>query len=352
MKILYPHDDPWNATNPYIRTLIDGLKKAYSDFEYGFNTETFWTDALFDYDIVHIMWPQGLLLGRYTSAEVESRLLEYKKQGGIIVSTCHNLVPHYDSDEECNRSYEIVYRNSDCIFHLGEYSLNLFKKKYNASKNILLYHHVYDSIYPDIPSKNVARHILNLKAGYRFILCLGAFRSEAERNLIMELSKRLRKDKIVILAPSFIFVPKRKNVFKIFRPLIRYFYYSIFYPNIKKRIGIIPDSLIPYYCCACDLVLIQRVEVLNSGNLPLGFYFGKIVVGPNIGNVGYILSKRHNPVFDIMDVRGSLPKAVLGGLELAGTNLGMENRSWIIKHCSTAEICRKLYCQYTLLLNK
>lgn len=56
------------------------------------------------------------------------------------------------------------------------------------------------------------------------------------------------------------------------------------------------------YFCACDIVFIQRFSVLNSGNLPMGFGAGCVVVGPNVGNVGSILNKTGNPIFNPYDI--------------------------------------------------
>lgn len=355
MKVLYPCDNPLNATNPYVRSLVEELKHTYQDFECSYGIDRFWSDALYGYDIVHIMWPEALLRGtsssRHTSSELEWRLDDYKKQGGIVVSTCHNLVPHYVDEKDYINAYQVVYKYSDCIFHLGEYSLNLFRTNYKESLNILLPHHVYDTIYKYIPSHNEAKRVLKLKDSWQYILCLGAFRSKEERDMIRQLSGVLKGKKIAILAPSFMFVPKRRNFLKMLIPLAKYLHSSVRYPNIIKQIGLVSDQMLPYYCSACDLFLIQRVKILNSGNLPMGFYFGKVVAGPDIGNVGSLLKGNHNPVFDVMDVSDSLPRAVKEGLRLSQTSMGLKNREWAMSHWSTSEICSKLHDCYSRLLN-
>lgn len=117
------------------------------------------------------------------------------------------------------------------------------------------------------------------------------FRSDDERNMIIELSKKLKGKNIKILAPTFSYVAKRKNMFAEFTRLIKYIKYSIKYPNIIKRIGLVSNEMLPYFCKSCDIALIQRTQILNSGNLPLNFYFGNVVIGPNVGNVGAILKK-------------------------------------------------------------
>ena len=41
---------------------------------------------------------------------------------------------------------------------------------------------------------------------------------------------------------------------------------------------------------------------MNSGNVPLAFYFQKPVIGPNQGNVGSILKETGNLIFDVKSV--------------------------------------------------
>lgn len=356
MRIFYPCDNLLKATNPYVRSLVEELKHNHPDFDYDYGVWRFWSDSLFSYDILHIMWPETLLRGesscRHTSRELERRLADYKKSGGIVVSTCHNLVPHYMDEKNSVNAYQVVYQNSDCIFHLGKYSMDLFREKYKNSLNVLLPHQVYDTIYKDIPPQSEAKRVLKLKNSWQYILCLGAFRSKEERDMIRQLSKDLRDRKIAILAPSFMFVPKRRNFLKMLIPLAMYLYSSVRYPNIIKQIGLVSDQMLPYYCSACDLFLIQRVKILNSGNLPMGFYFGKVVVGPDMGNVGSLLKENHNPVFDVQNITISLLDAILRGLELAKAGLGLRNRQWAMQHCSTKEICHGLYREYRLLINK
>lgn len=60
MKILYPFDNPEKALNPYVLTIVQGLKKNSSDLEIVCSIAEFWTTNDI-FDIVHIMWPDMLL---------------------------------------------------------------------------------------------------------------------------------------------------------------------------------------------------------------------------------------------------------------------------------------------------
>jgi glycosyltransferase involved in cell wall biosynthesis len=68
----------------------------------------------------------------------------------------------------------------------------------------------------------------------------------------------------------------------------------------------------------------MQIKVLNSGLLPLAFTFGKVVVGPDLGNVGEILKQCGNPVFDPKNYR-SASVALMQGIELSKEGKGEEN---------------------------
>ena len=61
------------------------------------------------------------------------------------------------------------------------------------------------------------------------------------------------------------------------------------------------DEEVALYFAAADAVFIQRLDDLNSGNLPMAFLFRKAVAGPAGGNIGEWLRKTDNPVFDPQD---------------------------------------------------
>ena len=50
------------------------------------------------------------------------------------------------------------------------------------------------------------------------------------------------------------------------------------------------------------MAFIHRVSILNSGNLPMAFFAGMPVLGPNVGNVGNILEDTNNAIFNINNI--------------------------------------------------
>lgn len=350
MRILYTVDNVWHDHNAYVRVLMRQISDIRPDIILDYGIRKFWSEEAFQFDIIHIMWPHFLLmLGSRTEChsidELEERLSQLKAKGVIIVSTCHNIVPHYNKNQDAIQSYNTVYRHSRMIFHLGKYSLNMFEKEYAESKNVLLEHPVYDIEYPQIPARDESLFKLELSYKYTYLLCFGAFRDKEERQLIIGASKKFKDKSIRILAPTFFKIKRRRNVLKMIPDVIIFFYYKLHCRNILFSGKNVPNSLLPYYFSVCDIAVIQRKKILNSGNLPLSFYFGNVVVGPNTGNIATILKESSNPVFDPENPQ-TLAQAVSEAVSLLKTDLQKRNRQLALSRWNSKTIAKKQLAYY------
>lgn len=351
MKIYFSVDNFLTASNPYARTLADGLKKIDDTIESGCGLKNFWNDDIFTYDIVHIHWPDLLLVppGRKrTTDELKERLVEIKRKHIKIVSTCHNLVPHTNHNDERMGAYDTVYSNSDTIIHLGSYSLQILLEKYPHIRQIVIPHHVYDQLYTSIPSKEEALKFLGLKSNYKYLLCFGKFRSEEERQLVIDVNNRLKSQGFKMLVPGFSPVDlRRKNPIVLFKSHMQFLLNTIKYPSIIKSYRFVPDSKVPFYFAAADVCLIPRKHILNSGNLPLSMLMKNVVVGPNMGNVGLLLNETGNPSFNPESIE-SVIDAVSRAIVL-GEEQGEKNYQWVQKNLLTSYICDQLLDLYKSL---
>lgn len=347
MKILYCVNNPYVDWNPYTATIIDGLKIIDPNIEADWGIEKFWTAKTSNVDIVHVMWPNELLMNlRYSTKDLIERLKEFKDSGVNIVSTCHNLEAHYVSDNAYNKAYDIIYEYSDVIFHLGPYSYELFTEKYSNSRNVIIYHHIYDDRYKNRPTKSKARKELGLSEDKKYVLCFGALRNSEERNMLIKISKKLKKINTQIIAPGFYRVVYRRKIVEV----LKHLYYRLTNPSIVMKMQGVKDCDLPLYFAACDISLIMRMKILNSGNLPLGFYMGNIVVGPDLGNVGPILRETGNVVFKPYDVN-SIVSSIKEGLDLIKTGKGEMNKIYAEKVYSSQKICSHMYSEYKKLLS-
>ena len=231
--------------------------------------------------------------------------------------------------------------------HLGNHSYSILKSKYPQIDHRILLHHVYDTIYTSIQPKIECCKKLNLNPNNIYILCFGEFRADEERNLIIQLAKQLKNEKVKILAPSFCLVPKRRNLFYVIMPLLKYLYYKFKYSNIKMEKYFVDDNQLMYYYGASSISLIHRLKILNSGNVPLGFLMKNIVVGPNVGNVGEWLKETNNPTFNPHEEQ-TLIDAIW--LAIRNNKVGEDNYKYAMKNLTTSIISSKLYYYYKDLL--
>lgn len=347
MKIYFALDED-KCFNPYVSILIKRLKEIDSSLEIHSGISVFWSDEIFSYNIIHIHWPDLLLKNTgKTVDDLQKRIDKIKHQGVKIITTCHNIEPHFAKFEWQTQAYAIVYDSSDLTLHMGSYSFDIFKNKYPNSKQAILLHHIYDDRYKNIPSRAEAAKKLGLKTNAKYILCLGAFRNQQERNLLLGLSSFLKKNSIKILAPSFFVVKKPTGI----RSMLRYIKAKLkclildIRNNIKTCAQIIPEDEIPLYGAIADIMLLQRTTILNSGNIPMAFYLEKVMVGPDTGNVGELLKKTGNPVFDI-DNLSTLESCIQQALRLAKDGYGKKNKEYALQFLSSPKIARQLLDYY------
>lgn len=336
--------------NPYLRTLIQGIKSITKDVEISLGIDLFWQPKCNNYDIIHIMWPEDLLLNNHTSIDVENRLKELKSFGVKIITTCHNFHAHVPKSEENNLVYKIVYNLSDATIHLGQISYDIFKQTYLNVEQVIIPHHVYDTLYPNLFSKQESCRKIGLPLKNRYILCMGAFRNDMEKQFVCNIARHLKGTNYYLLAPTFVERKKRRYLIRYVQFLCFILKMKIKYPRMIIKGQPVSDEELPYYYGASDLSLIHRLEILNSGNLPLAFYMGKTVIGPDTGNVASILKNTGNYTFDTQN-----PNSVVKVLDAAlSTNLkekGLRNRALAIKEWKTATIAQSVVNLYKQILN-
>lgn len=352
--IFIPLDNMMNLENPYVCSIVENIEETdEASFCFIDGATSFWEKD--DYDVVHFMWPTSVLIDGRNCDEVGRRIDFLKDKGITVVATCHNLVPHYDQDPEHIRCYELVYEKCDEIYHLGAYSFNLFEEKY-PGKNKILYHQVYTKRYTYFPNKEESRRFLHLKSNRKYVLCFGAVRSNEERELIRYCAKTLRR-RVYFLVPSYFpacYLTDSRNLLKHLEKrclaLLFILKERIFYPNILFSIrNKVPDQDIPYWFSACDIGFIHRCRILNSGNLPLNYYYGNVVVGPDVGNVGAILKETCNPVFSVRNY-DTAAKEILKGLQMQADGLGKRNRDFAVQNWSEEKIAAQQAAYYEALL--
>lgn len=350
MKIYFVIKEPSERTiNHFVSSLGNALQKQGCEVVYGL--ERLWTDEVLECDIVHFQWPEGIfgLFGHKVTddelARMEQRLTFLKEKGIKIFVQIHNLKPHTNRDKNVQRLYELLYLHADVIVHMGNYSRDLLQPQYPNAHHIVIPHHIYDDVYSFRYTREEARRRLHLPLDKQVVLSFGKFRNDKERNFILDMQQSFDHS-VLFLMPGFYretlhtWNPK-KFVIRLYHTL----HYKL--AGIKFSNEVIPDDLMQCYFCAADVVLIQRLDILNSGNLPMAFAAGKVVVGPRVGNVGGILEETGNFMFNPTDMDSAI-MAVREALKTSETSRGTLNKKYAEEHWSSAVIAKMIIEKYKM----
>ena len=330
--------------NPYIEILAKGI--ASKSIHVDSDINAFW-DRQQQYDIIQIHWPEWIFYsynGRLPDKEFGERLTEtlhlWKKSGTKIVYTQHNEKTHYVKGEEVRTNlYEILESEADAIVHLGYFSKNqMLENKYLSDKtHVVIPHHIFDTYFQRSVSQIEARKALDIHERFKVILVFGAFRDEEEILLTQNVFEQLDEPNKYLFAPSW------------YHDGWHEYYNDHITPEGNSWLGTgsVDRDMLPYCFSAADVVFIQRIRNLNSGNLPMAFLFNKTVVSPAIGNMTEYLDNINNFSFDPFDLT-SVNNALKKGLERA--KYPQVNEVYARQQWNTAKICeqyRQLYQHIT-----
>jgi len=170
---------------------------------------------------------------------------------------------------------------------------------------------------------------------------------EREKQLIQTAFNAMPSHNKVLLAPGW--QTKRRNIRWIrLREWVFNYELKKALKNNKFRtnLGFIKEEDAQNYCNAADVLLIPRIDELNSGNITLGFTFGLVVLGRNGGDIGEILKETKNPVFDPADDK-SIKIALNTSLNLAQDNHGLKNKEIALQEWGIDTISKKYISLYS-----
>lgn len=339
--------------NPYVSELCESLNDVGVTVEAGLRP--FWIPQK-EYDVVHLQWPEALFRWRSPSwAEIRLLLndvLPSWRSRSRIVITRHNKAAHDRTNPFWQSLYDNVYEYADAVVHLGPFGLEQFRATVGSNVRFhkVIPHPVYDA-YGEPMESCSAKKTLSVPQGTPAMLAFGGIRTEDERRLLLNAFSRVSTSKKILLAPNFgsPLRPSRRMLFKWLKWELKN--RELVWPR-RLRLGSAPvkDSDVKFYFSAADVVLIPRIDTLNSGILPLAFQFGRVVVGTDVGNLGITLRSTGNPVF-CPNSPDSFARAIEEGLRLAEAGLGAQNASYASEHWSLRESSRMHKGFYESILN-
>lgn len=311
MKVLLACNDR-AILNPYVSTLRSGLD-LFTEVNGGLSQ---FRDHLEDYDLVHIQWPEALFSWDKITIEdakmVMDKLKKFKENGGKIVSTVHNLGPH-KPDDVYSELYSAIYGISDGLIHLGFYSFDYMSSIFPDSKHVIIPHHIYDKLHAEFDHESSKDRFDIIRIGV-----YGSIRNDSERDYIASVVHAFNSQDVT---------------------------FGIDIPNYYKPVHLNEAEMFAKFMWS-NVVLIPRVSILNSGNLPFAFETGNVVIGPYKGNVGDILKDTNNIIthdnISPEELVKQVKDKVFGGL-------GAINQSLAFNEWTTDKIAEKVFKFYNSL---
>ena len=338
-------------SNPYVMSLAYGL--SLYGHEVVCSLDDFW-NSFQRYDLLYFQWPEAIFGWKRAKIDIEelSRHFDRIKDVGIkMVVTCHNLHPH-NHDAKTTELYELVYSRVDAFHHMGRYSFDLMKERYPCQYHFIAPHHIADCLWGNPACSLEAKRRLHIPENRIVISSFGAFRNDEEVRMCVDMAKDIANRHMIILAPR-IPIGSFYNGRHIKRTM-EYLYDSLLYKRLRIRYsGFLIEEEMRVWISASDILFIQRKDILNSGNLPMAFAAGKVVVGPERGNVGDILKETGNYVFDPYD-RGSVKQAILDAIDEVKTSnqLGIRNYLYARENWSVSKVCGLIDKELSQVINR
>lgn len=359
IKALIVFREDKDTDNLFVPILCDAIGMTGIDVRC--STKEFWESDT-TYDIIHFQWPEEAVGWTCNDPDIIRRLDErikfFRSRGAHFVYTRHNVRPHYSNDI-INRAYDIIEAESDTVVHMGRYSRDEFAANHPGSRNVVIPHHIYENTYNENISKENARRQLKLPQDAFIITAFGKFRNREEIRMVLDAFRAWDGENKLLLAPR-LFPFSRSNNYggNLLKKLASRIGYHLLMPLLcrlwKLRAGandeLIDNADLPYYIAASDVIFIQRIDILNSGNVPLAFLFRKTVVGPEVGNIGEILIETGNATFDPSSTH-SIVKAIQEAQFLTNDQQGEENYNYAIEHMNVRKIGQEYAQTYKDLVN-
>lgn len=293
MRILFAYNIITND-NEFVRAHIRILGDM--GYEVTASLEEFWHPTQ-KYEMVVINWPDYFYKWRTDIKDEEvirfkNAMDQIKLKGISILTFFHDEYSHFSRGANLNLLFDICYRQSDCIVHLGNYSADKYRMIYTDAEHYIIHHPLYTEFDTTIP-KETSRNNLSIKADEYLVVVPGAIRAREEITYAIEVFRNLpfKKKRMVFLRTSHLSRPK---FFRSFIDLKTWIYFLVnksrsHLENIVFLNGFMKKEMLSQWFATADLIIIPRTGILNSGNITLGAQFGKPMIGTGAGNMKEIL---------------------------------------------------------------
>lgn len=311
--VLFPYNLR-KTDNEYVARIVELVKRS-GNYEITCSKDEFWA-ASKKYDYIFINWPDYFYAWRtdITDEEVEKFkeiFFQFKGLGTKIFTVFHDEYSHFGRNKNINAIFDICYGEADVVLHLGEFSQKKYEKVYQKPEHNLLFHPLYKDFNFNL-EKSRSRAELAISDKKFYIIAPGSVRKKTEFDYVVKIFENLRipSKQLVFVRQSMLPDP---GFVKTVNGLKSYIYYHLQRLRYKRKgitwyHGFMDAADLSRHFLASDLIILPRLDILNSGNVTLGSQFNKPVIGPAIGNIKEILQQLGHIEVDLQSDFSSLDK--------------------------------------------
>ena len=280
LRVLAAPNGDRRPGNPYLRLLYGGIRR------HGAQVDSFsYRRALLQrYDVVHLHWPESLLLSRRALGSLLRHgrlaivLARQRARGARIVWTCHNLHPH-EADNAFSRWLFRTWfvRLITDMIALSPHGLELAETMYppvRDKRRVIIPHGHYRPIFPPAPDAQVARRSLGISADARVLLSFGQIRPYKQVPELMRAFSQLDDPTLRLVVAGKPLTEPLARELSLLAARDR---------RIVLRLGEVPDAEVPRLFAAADLAVYSFADILNSGSVMLALSLDRPALAPRLG---------------------------------------------------------------------
>lgn len=278
------------------------------------------------YSIVNIQFPEAIFDWKMPTQEqlleLEDYFVQWKKHSKIVY-TMNDLKEHCSDDIMFDKLFELVHKYADGVVHMGNFSLKEYASLFSQKcQHIVIYHPIYVSLAREDFKTSDVQKIIPVKLNGKYIVSvIGSIRSKKEMKLVLNIFKNIKTINKVLILPRVSqlgAVPKWLPCR--FRKLYRNMATKISFYSIKGSEYYVANHFLEYEYLVdlvqkSNLLIIPRVDNLNSGNLFLGLTFKKNMLVPAVGNLSEVLHLFKIPYFNFKKINKSVVNDFIIALE-------------------------------------
>ena len=294
MNILFAYNLS-EADNQFVQIHIRLLQEL--GYEVTASLDEFWQPTK-AYGLVVINWPDGFFgwkvnVSDEEVAKLNSALIRWNGTKTPVLTFFHDEYSHFGRGANLNLLFDLCYRQSNFLIHLGNYSKKKYTDLYPDAQHHIIYHPLYTDFQTDL-GKHTARGQLGITEKVYLVFVPGGIRKPEEIDYCLQIYRRLpvKNKQLIFQKTNFLAHPQSLKSFIDLKVWVYYFLHTRWFKlreNISFLQGFMEKDVLSAYFAASDLIIIPRTDILNSGNILLAGQFGKPMIGSGVGNMQEML---------------------------------------------------------------